>query len=516
MLFEEYNVDIKQTDLYPDILTKDAIKFLSTLSKKFDKKRRELVRIREGRQELYDEGYTPDFLKDTENIRESDWTVAPCPDIIKDRRVEITGPPDRKMVINALNSGAKVFMADFEDSMSPTWKNALEGQRNLRDAANRTITYQHPTKGLYELCESPAVLFVRPRGLHLEEKNFLVDSINISGSLFDFGLYMWTSSKFQIDNGAAPFFYLPKLEDHIEAKWWAEVFAFTEEYMGIEHGTIRATVLLETLPAAFQMNEILWELKDYSAGLNCGRWDYIFSYIKTFRNHSDRVTPDRSAIGMDSHFMKSYSELVIQTCHRRGIHAMGGMAAQIPIRDDINANDIAMNKVKSDKLTEVLNGHDGTWVAHPGLVPLAMGVFNKHMTESNQINRETSYSCSKLDLTTPPEGSITMAGLKQNIDVGIRYIAAWIQGNGCVPLYNLMEDAATAEISRTQVWQWIKYRAKLSDDTTITSELVSQIANDLVESDKELSEASNLFLDMCTSKNLTNFLTIPAYSRLKG
>ena len=358
MLFEEYNVDIKQTDLYPDILTKDAIKFLSTLSKKFDKKRRELVRIREGRQELYDEGYTPDFLKDTENIRESDWTVAPCPDIIKDRRVEITGPPDRKMVINALNSGAKVFMADFEDSMSPTWKNALEGQRNLRDAANRTITYQHPTKGLYELCESPAVLFVRPRGLHLEEKNFLVDSINIGGSLFDFGLYMWTSSKFQIDNGAAPFFYLPKLEDHIEAKWWAEVFAFTEEYMGIEHGTIRATVLLETLPAAFQMNEILWELKDYSAGLNCGRWDYIFSYIKTFRNHSDRVTPDRSAIGMDSHFMKSYSELVIQTCHRRGIHAMGGMAAQIPIRDDINANDIAMNKVKSDKLTEVLNGHD--------------------------------------------------------------------------------------------------------------------------------------------------------------
>lgn len=517
MLFKEYGTRI-ETDwgTYPDILTRDAIKFLSDLSRKFDTKRRDLLSIRKGRQELYDEGYLPDFLISTEDIRNSDWTVAACPEVLLDRRVEITGPPDRKMVINALNSGAKVFMADFEDSMSPTWKNTLEGQRNLRDAANRSITYQHPTKGEYRLNDNPAVLFVRPRGLHLEEKHVLVDNTPMGASLFDFGTYMWTSAQHQIDRGHGPFFYLPKLEDHIEARWWAEVFKFTEEYMGIDQGTIRATVLLETLPAAFQMNEILWELKDYSAGLNCGRWDYIFSYIKTYRNHPDRITPDRGDIGMDSHFMKSYSEMVIQTCHRRGIHAMGGMAAQIPIRGDEKANSLAMKKVKMDKLREVKAGHDGTWVAHPGLVPIAMGVFNENMPESNQINLVTSYSHSRKDLLEQPVGIITLEGLHQNIDVGIRYIAAWLRGNGCVPLYNLMEDAATAEISRAQVWQWIRHGAQLQnvDGTIIDLELVTSIAKKLTEKEPLLERATKLFLDFCSSPTLDDFLTLEAYSKL--
>ncbi len=508
---------INVEDTYPDILTDSAINFLNELSIKFDTSRKELLHVREGRQTLYDEGYPPDFLKNTEDIREGDWTVEPVPDILKDRRVEITGPPDRKMVINALNSGAKVFMADFEDSMSPTWANALEGQRNLRDAADRSITFNHPTKGVYSLNENTAVLFVRPRGLHLEERNFKINGVSMGASLFDFGLYMYTSAQLQIDNGQGPFFYLPKIEDHIEAKWWADVFRFTEDRLGIPKKSIKATVLLETLPAAFQMNEILWELRDYSAGLNCGRWDYIFSYIKTFRNHSNKVTPDRSQIGMTTHFMKSYSEMVIQTCHRRGIHAMGGMAAQIPIRGDEKANDIAMQKVKEDKIREVTAGHDGTWVAHPGLVSLAMGVFNDRMPEANQIQRDTSYSYSKEDLIMSPTGTITLEGLEQNIDVGIRYIAAWIEGNGCVPLYNLMEDAATAEISRTQIWQWIRHGAKVENtDQTIDVGLVEQLAFKLIEEDDSLREAMNLFIELCASETLHNFLTLPAYDRLKG
>ena len=507
--------DVNET--YPDILTESAISFLMELSTKFDRARKELLHIRKGRQTLYDEGYPPDFLKDTEGIRTGEWVAAPTPDVIQDRRVEITGPPDRKMIINALNSGAKVFMADFEDSMSPTWKNALEGQRNLRDAANRTITFNHPTKGVYKLNEETAVLFVRPRGLHLEEKHFLINGEPIGASLFDFGLYMYTSANAQIENGQGPFFYLPKIEDHSEAKWWADVFRFTEERLGIPKKSIKATVLLETLPAAFQMNEILWELKDYSAGLNCGRWDYIFSYIKTFRNHPSKVTPDRAQIGMTSHFMKSYSEMVIQTCHKRGVHAMGGMAAQIPIRGDEKANTAAMDKVKADKLREVHAGHDGTWVAHPGLVPLAMSIFNDNMPEANQIKRRTSYSCSKDDLLMSPTGTITMEGLRQNIDVGIRYIAAWIEGNGCVPLYNLMEDAATAEISRAQTWQWIKHAAQIENTgQTITIGLVEEIAFKLTEEDSSLREATALFVSLCASKTLHNFLTLPAYDRLKG
>lgn len=513
MLSTRNNID----DNYSDILTGPAIEFLTSLSSKFDNSRKELLHIREGKQTLYDEGFPPDFLKHTRDIRDSDWKVEPVPDILLDRRVEITGPPDRKMTINALNSGAKVFMADFEDSMSPTWTNALDGQRNLRDAASRKITFDHPTKGVYKLNDETAVLFVRPRGLHLEEKHFLVGGVPIGAALFDFGLYMFTSAQLQIDNGQGPFFYLPKIEDHEEAKWWAGVFKYTEEYLNIPAKTIKATVLLETLPAAFQMNEILWELKDYSAGLNCGRWDYIFSYIKTFRNHSNKVTPDRSQIGMTSHFMKSYSELVIQTCHKRGIHAMGGMAAQIPIRGDEEANNVAMSKVKEDKVREVTAGHDGTWVAHPGLVSLAMGVFNDNMPGANQIQRETSYSCSSSDLVMTPTGTISLEGLTQNIDVGIRYISAWINGNGCVPLYNLMEDAATAEISRTQIWQWIRHGAKIEkSDQIIDIELVEQIAFKLVEEDYSLREAMILFINLCASETLHNFLTLPAYERLEG
>ena len=502
-------------DTYDDILTETAVQFLADLSREFDNKRRELLSVRESKQTLQDEGYLPDFVKGTEGIREDDWKVAAVPEVLHDRRVEITGPPDRKMVINALNSGAKVFMADFEDSMSPTWQNALDGQRNLRDAAKRSITYNHPTKGVYKLNDETAVLFVRPRGLHLEEKHFEVDGTPIGASLFDFGLYMWTSAQHQIDNGQGPFFYLPKIEDYLEARLWADIFKYTEQKMGFRRGRIKATVLLETLPAAFQMNEILWELRDHSAGLNCGRWDYIFSYIKTFRNHPDRVTPDRSQIGMSTHFMKSYSEMVIQTCHRRGTHAMGGMAAQIPIKGDDEANFAAMDKVRADKLREVNAGHDGTWVAHPGLVPLAMGVFNDNMKGSNQINLETSYSCSRDDLLMTPTGTITMSGLRQNIDVGIKYIAAWLNGNGCVPLYNLMEDAATAEISRTQVWQWIKHQATI-ENQAVTPGLVETIVHELIEEDESLREAASLFYNLCTADQLTNFLTLPAYKRLEG
>ncbi len=495
-----------------DVVTDDCIEFLSLLHQKFNDSRISLLEVRANRQQLFDEGYPPGFNLDTEEIRTGDWKCAPIPDAILDRRVEITGPPDRKMVINAMNSGAKVYMADFEDSSSPTWDNMVDGQVNLRDAVDGSITYEHPKKGTYQLNEDPAVLFVRPRGLHLEEKNFLIDGKRTSGSLFDFGVFIFNSGKTLEGQGRGPYFYLPKLEDASEAKWWAEVFEYSEEYLGIKKGTIRATVLLETLPAAFQMHEILWELRNYSAGLNCGRWDYIFSYIKTFRNNNMYVTPNRGQITMDAHFMNSYSEMVIQTCHKRGVHAMGGMAAQIPIKDSKSENEAAMLKVKQDKLREVMAGHDGTWVAHPGLVGIAMSIFNDNMERSNQINLATSYNHSREDLLTPPVGTITIEGLRQNIDVGIKYIAAWLEGNGCVPLYNLMEDAATAEISRTQVWQWIKHEATI-DETgeLITAGLVKDIANEICEAEPSCKEASNMFVKMCTSSRLDNFLTTSAY-----
>ena len=499
-------------DQLDSVVTPDCIDFLIQLHKHFNEQRLTLLEIRENRQQLCDEGYPPGFNLESDDIRYGEWKCAPIPDIILDRRVEITGPPERKMVINAMNSGAKVYMADFEDSSAPTWDNTVSGQVNMKDAVSGDITFNHPTKGVYRLNPDHAVLFVRPRGLHLEEKNFLIEGERTSASLFDFGVFMFNNAKTLSSQGRGPFFYLPKLEDSTEAKWWADVFRFSEQHIGIDTGSIRATVLLETLPAAFQMDEILWELKDYSAGLNCGRWDYIFSYIKTFRNQAAYVTPDRSQITMDAHFMKSYSELVIQTCHKRGVHAMGGMAAQIPIKSDTQANEAALEKVRQDKLREVLAGHDGTWVAHPGLVSLAMGVFNNNMKESNQISLATSYSCSREDLLKPPTGTITMEGLRQNIDVGIKYIAAWLEGNGCVPLYNLMEDAATAEISRTQVWQWMKYKAK-TDDTgdEITRDLVSRLADDIVNENQSCAKAAKMFVAMCSSRKLQNFLTTSAY-----
>ena len=499
-----------------EILSDDATQFVSDLVREFSPKLRELLQKRKERQKRYDQGSTPDFDPLTKEVRISDWQCAGIPEDIADRRVEITGPPDRKMVINALNSGANVFMADFEDSLSPTWENLLQGQENLYDAVRGMITYHHPTKGLYELSKDPAVLFVRPRGLHLSEAHFCVDGNACPAALFDFGLYMHHNARYLVKHGRAPYFYLPKLEHWEEAQWWNDVFVWSQNRLSIPQRTVKATVLLETLPAAFQMNEILWALRDHSAGLNCGRWDYIFSYIKTFRSHSDRVTPDRGEIGMTSHFMKSYSELVIQTCHRRGVHAMGGMAAQIPIRGDDEANDVALSKVRADKEREAQNGHDGTWVAHPGLVPLARKVFDELMPMPNQIDKVTNYKTTTRDLLEPPTGEITRQGLQQNIDVGVRYLAAWLRGQGCVPLYNLMEDAATAEISRTQVWQWLKYQVSMEDGTPISRSLVGSLVAELAEKDSELRQACELFLDLCEEKLPVDFLTLPAYERIKN
>ena len=496
------------------IIPREAATFLSELSRKFTPRLEQLLEARKSRQLEFDNGSLPDFNPDTANVREAEWQVASIPDDILDRRVEITGPPDRKMVINALNSGANVFMADFEDSFSPRWAGLLQGQLNLKEALRGTITYQHPTKGLYELTENPAVLFVRPRGLHLVEAHFKVDDCRCPASLFDFGLYMWHNAKWLVDNDRAPYFYLPKLEHYSEAKWWNDVFCWAQDYIGIPRGTIRATVLLETLPAAFQMDEILYELKDHSAGLNCGRWDYIFSYVKTFKNDSSRVLPDRSQVTMESPFMTAYSRLVIQTCHRRGVHAMGGMAAQIPIRDDSVANSDALEKVYSDKYREVLAGHDGTWVAHPGLVSLAKDVFDEFMPTVNQIDKKTDYKYSREDLLRPPIGSITRCGLRQNVDVGIRYLAAWLEGYGCVPLYNLMEDAATAEISRTQIWQWVKHGVTLDDGDNIDAGLVEALISKIVWDDPALEPAAHLFMDLCLGETLVDFLTTPAYERI--
>src|SRR6266478_6068385 len=450
------------------ILTSEAKAFLTKLAAAFEPRRRELLARRRTVQQDIDNGKLPDFLAETAGIRQSDWKVAPIPRDLRDRRVEITGPVDRKMIINALNSGANVFMADFEDSNSPTWQNNLQGQANLRDTVAGTIAYTSPEGKQYRLNSQVATLMVRPRGWHLDEKHFEVDEKPISASLFDFGLYFFHNAKHLIANGSGPYFYLPKMESHLEARLWNDVFWLAQDELGIPRGTIRATVLIETILAAFEMDEILYELRDHSSGLNCGRWDYIFSFIKKFRNRHF-VLPDRSILTMDKHFLKSYVDLLIQTCHRRGIHAMGGMAAQIPIKNDPAANERALGKVRQDKLREVRAGHDGTWVAHPGLVPIAKEIFDTHMTGSNQIHRRPDdVHVTPADLLAVPEGEITEDGLRWNIDVGLQYLEAWLRGSGCVPIYNLMEDAATAEICRAQVWQWIKHGAKLNDGRTIT------------------------------------------------
>jgi malate synthase len=496
------------------ILTADASNFLKKTARQFEARRQELLGRRRVRQQEIDAGHLPDFLPETAQIREAEWTVAPIPNDLLDRRVEITGPVDRKMIINALNSGASVFMADFEDSNSPTWQNNVEGQANLRDAIQGTISHISPEGKRYELNSNVATLMVRPRGWHLVERHFLVDGNPISGSLFDFGLYFFHNAHSLIRKGTGPYFYLPKMESHLEARLWNDVFCFAQDELGIPRGTIRATVLIETILAAFEMDEILYELREHSSGLNCGRWDYIFSFIKKFRTRPDFMLPDRSTVTMDKHFLKSYVDLLIKTCHRRGIHAMGGMAAQIPIKSDPEANQRALDKVRQDKLREVRAGHDGTWVAHPGLVPVAKEIFDAQMKEANQISlRRDDVRITAKDLLSVPKGEITEEGLRWNIDVGLQYLESWLRGSGCVPIYNLMEDAATAEISRAQVWQWVRHQATLSDGRRVTQELVRQVIAEQKGRLKgsRMTEAAEIYEHMMTSRDFAEFLTLVAY-----
>lgn len=508
-----------------EILTDEAKEFLYLLSDKFESQRKYILAERVALQEAMENGQDIDFCEETAEVRSGDWKVAPLPDDLQDRCVEITGPVDRKMVINALNSGANVFMADFEDSNSPTWSNNISGQVNLRDAVNGDIEFTNEKGKHYKLNEDHATLMVRPRGWHLVEKGFLVDEQPISGSLFDFGLFFFHNAKTLLEKGTRPYFYLPKLEHYKEARLWNEVFEFAQEYVGVPKGTIRATVLIETITAGFQMDEILYELKDHSVGLNCGRWDYIFSYIKRHRSRPDFVVPNRAQVGMTCHFLHSYVQKLIQICHRRGTFAMGGMAAQIPIKNDPAANEAAMEKVRQDKLREVQAGHDGTWVAHPGLVQLARDTFKAHMKGPNQIdNKREDVSINAADLLKVPEGTITTDGLRINIDVGLRYLEAWLRGNGCVPIYNLMEDAATAEISRTQVWQWVRHGAKTESGETVTSNLVQQTTKEVLKAiseelgdaykDSRFDLAGKLFLEMMTGDNFPEFLTLVAYDHI--
>lgn len=503
-----------RTDVEMQILTPEASAFLTKLAREFEARRQQLLARRRARQQQIDTGQFPDFLPETAHIRQADWTVAPIPHDLLDRRVEITGPVDRKMIINALNSGADVFMADFEDSNSPTWQNNLEGQFNLRDAVEGTISYVSPEGKRYNLNSKVATLLVRPRGWHLVERHFEVDGAPISASLFDFGLYLFHNAQSLIRKGTGPYFYLPKLESHLEARLWNDVFCYAQDELGIPRGTIRATVLIETILAAFEMDEILYELRQHSSGLNCGRWDYIFSFIKKFRNHPAFVLPDRSTVTMEKHFLKSYVDLLIRTCHRRGIHAMGGMAAQIPIKNDPAANEKALDKVRQDKLREVQAGHDGTWVAHPGLVPVAKEIFDAHMKEANQIGcRCEDVHVTAKDLLAVPEGEITEEGLRWNIDVGLQYLESWLRGSGCVPIYNLMEDAATAEICRAQVWQWVRHRATLSNGRPVTQEMVREaIAEQKIKlKGSRMAEAAEIYEHMMTSPDFAEFLTLVAY-----
>jgi malate synthase len=506
------------------ILTPPAMAFLAALHRQFDAKRRDLLAARVQRQARFDAGALPDFLPETRALRESDWRVAEIPEALRDRRVEITGPVERKMVINALNSGANVFMADFEDSTAPTWDNLIEGQINMRDAVAGTIAFQSPDGRNYQLNPNPAVLMVRPRGWHLPEKHALVDAQEMSGALFDFGLFVFHNGKTLHSRDRGPYLYLPKLQDHREAALWDEVIEFAERHLGFAAGTIKVTVLIETLPAVFQMHEILHALRRRIVGLNCGRWDYIFSYIKTFRAHRDRVLPERGQVGMTVRFLKNYSELLIQTCHRRGAFAMGGMAAQIPISGDAAANDAALTRVRADKLREVTAGHDGTWVAHPGLIPLAREVFDAHMAGPNQLQiARADVNVSRDDLIAAPAGTITRAGFLNNIDVCVRYLAAWLDGQGCVPIHHLMEDAATAEISRVQLWQWLHAAdQRLDDGTPIDFALFDAAllrtherlpANGL-PGQVRVAQAASLLSELTHTRELADFLTLPAYAQL--
>ena len=508
------------------VLTKEALDLVVKLQRSFGKRREELLERRKAVQARIHEGVLPDFLPETRAIRDSEWTVAPIPRDLLDRRVEITGPVDRKMIINALNSGASVFMADFEDSNSPTWENNVDGQSNLMDAVDGTITFESPEGKSYRLNETIATLFVRPRGWHLLEKHATLDGKPVSGSFWDFALFFFHNAKKLVEKGTGPYFYLPKMENHLEARLWNDVFVMAQEHVGLPKGTIRATVLIEVILAAFEMDEILWELRDHSAGLNCGRWDYIFSVIKKFSRDSKHVLPDRAVITMEKPFLKAYVDLLIRTCHRRNIHAMGGMAAQIPIRNDPEASRAALAKVEADKWREVKAGHDGTWVAHPGLVPVAKKIFDEGMPQANQISRKREdVAVTAADLLAVPSGTITEAGLRQNVNVGILYLEAWLRGSGCVPLYNLMEDAATSEISRAQVWQWVHNSAQLADGRKVTLALYGRIRDEeLAGVRKRIGEAAwaagrfdlaaKLFDEMVAAPAMPEFLTLPAYDAL--
>ncbi len=512
---------------YEKVLTKEAIEFIADLQRRFNGRREELLAARVERQKRLDAGEKPDFLPETAHIRESDWTVAPLPQDILDRRVEITGPVDRKMIINALNCGANVFMADFEDASTPTWDNMIEGQFNLAAAVHREIDYLDPNNGrTYTLNDKTATLFVRPRGWHLPEKHVTVDGQPMSGSLFDFGLYFFHNAKEALGRGTGPYFYLPKIESHLEARLWNDVFVAAQEALGVPQKSIKATVLIETILATYEMDEILWELRDHSAGLNCGRWDYIFSFIKKFREQAWSVLPDRAQVGMTAHFLRSYSQLLIKTCHRREVHAMGGMAAQIPIKNDPAANEEAMGRVRADKKREAADGHDGTWVAHPGLVEIAKSEFDAIMKDANQIARKRQdVHVTAADLIAMPEGTKTEAGLRQNVAVGIGYVEAWLRGIGCVPLFNLMEDAATAEISRAQVWQWVRHAQTLNDGRLVTKELVREVVREELDKVKAQmgdeaygkgrhEEAAQLMIELVEQPQFYEFLTLPAYDRI--
>ena len=509
------------------LLTSDALDFLARLHRAFESERRRLIARRVERQRLFDKGMLPDFLEETAAIRLADWTVATIPNDLQDRRVELTGPTDRKMVINALNSGARVFMTDFEDSNSPTWDNMIQGQLNLMDRWTGRMDYTDPaSKKRYALAGKPAVLIVRPRGLHLLEEHMRIDGQPVAAALFDFGLYFFHNAKTALAKGSGPYFYLPKTENHLEARLWNQVFVLAQSLLGLPLGTIKATVLIETLPAAFEMDEILYELRDHAAGLNCGRWDYIFSFIKTFANNKNYVLPDRSQVVMSKAFLAAYSNLLIKTCHRRQAFAMGGMAAQIPNRKDPEANRVAFDKVRADKEREARSGHDGTWVAHPDMVPLAMEVFNELMPTPNQLYvKREDVNVGQKDLLEVHTGTKTEAGFRENIRVGVQYIEAWLRGRGAVPIYSLMEDAATAEISRSQIWQWLKFGARLEGGRKVTRAFFETCLNEEMQRVKQevgaeayregrFKEAVTLFRAMSTSKTFETFLTIRAYRKI--
>ncbi len=519
----------KMSPRFEEVLTPEALAFVADLHRRFDATRRRLLALRAERQKRFDAGETPDFLAETRHVREGDWKVGPIPADLQDRRVEITGPTDRKMVVNALNCGAKVFMTDFEDANSPTWFNCIEGQLNLKDRWDGKLDFTDAKTGkAYALKPNPAVLIVRPRGWHLPEAHVLVDGEEMSGALFDFGMYVFHNAKKALAAGSGPYFYLPKMESHLEARLWNDVMVHAQGALGLKVGTIKATVLIETLPAAFEMDEILFELKDHIVGLNCGRWDYIFSYIKKLAKNANYVLPDRSQVVMSKAFLQAYSLLLVKTCHRRGAFAMGGMAAQIPIKNNPEANAAAFAKVKADKEREAGNGHDGTWVAHPDLVPVAMEVFDRMMPTPNQLSKlREDVSIGREDLLKPHEGTRTEGGFRENIRVGVQYMEAWLRGRGAVPIYNMMEDAATAEISRAQIWQFVKYGVTLEGGIKVTPEWFAKVYDEeLAKVRAEIGgeaydagrfpEAAKLFRELSLAPEFADFLTTPAYQMIKG